>query len=232
MVELEKVPKVGMRLRMWKVKKSGYKIPWLSKHGASMILIKTLTQNCTAGTFNPLFCLLLASLRHRYPGFLLWWGYQFIFCLHDLSFHWVEIQFPYQDTQQNCGHHIGKPEGRIRRKKEKPCYAVNLPKDNSQLGQVVPAVTPRCWKHLLSCLPQRLTKTSFPMLTSTLGTPGFLRNPTRRGFSWLIPHWISLGQTYKRQNTLKLSEQAQHPFPRNTHTHTQGKNWKWNTESH
>lgn len=72
MVELEKVPKVGMRLRMWKVKKSGYKIPWLSKHGASMILIKTLAQSSTAGTFNPLFCLLLASLRHCYPGFLLW----------------------------------------------------------------------------------------------------------------------------------------------------------------
>lgn len=65
------------------------------------------------------------------------------------------------------------------------------------------------------------------MLTSTLGTPGFQRNPTRRGFSWLIPHWICLGQTYKKWNTLGFSEQAQHPFPRNVraraHTHTREK---------
>lgn len=54
------------------VKKLGYKIPWLSKHDASMILVKTLAQNFTAGTVNSLFCLLLASLRHRYPSFLLW----------------------------------------------------------------------------------------------------------------------------------------------------------------
>lgn len=110
--------------------------------------------------------------------------------------------------------------GKNKEKKYKPCYDVNLPKDNSQLGQVVPAVTPRCWKDLLSCLPQRVIKISFPMLTSTLGTPGFLKNPTRRGFSWLIPHGICLGQTYKRWSTLGFSEQAQHPFPRNMHTHT------------
>lgn len=221
-----------MWLRTWKVTKSGCKIPWLSQCGASMIPPKTLTQNFTAGTFSPLFCFLLVSFRHRYPGFLLWWGYQLIFGLHDLSFHRVEIQFPYQDTQQNCSHHIGKPEGRGRTKEQKPCYDVNLPKDNCQLGQIVSAVTGRGWKHLLSCLPERHTKTSLPVLTSTPGTPGFLKNPTRRGFSWPIPHWISLGQTYERQNTLRLSVWAQDPFPRHMCTNTRVRNWQRNTESH
>lgn len=99
-----------MQLIMWKVTKSAFKIPWLSHCAASMTAFKTLAQNFTAGTSRPLFCLFLASLRHRYPGFLLWWGYQLIFGLHDLSFNWVKVQFSYQDTQQNCSHHIGKPE--------------------------------------------------------------------------------------------------------------------------
>lgn len=185
-----------------------------------MTLIKTLAQNVTAGTFNPSFCLLLASLRHCYPGFLLWWGYQFIFCLHDLSFHWVEIQFPYQDTQQNCGHHIGKPEGRIRRKKIKTLLWCKFATGQQAAWTGCPSSNIKMLEASSSCLPHRLTKTSFPMLTSTLGTPGFLRNPTRRGFSWLIPHWICLGQTYKRWNTLGFSEQAQHPFPRNMHTYS------------
>lgn len=99
-----------MQLIMWKVIKSAWKIPWLSHCVASMILSKTLAQNFTAGTFRPLFCLFLASLRHCYPGFLLRWGYQLIFGIHDLSFNWVKVQFSYQDTQQNCSHHIGKPQ--------------------------------------------------------------------------------------------------------------------------
>lgn len=80
-----------MWLRMWKVTIYACKIPWLCPFAASTIPSMTFAQDFTTGTFRPLFCLFLASLGHRNPGFLLRCGYQLIFGLHDLSFHWVQV---------------------------------------------------------------------------------------------------------------------------------------------